>query len=75
MKKIKIDMWDAPWILQFIWFFPIMVAVLPIPLLIPGTIIAMVIDQPEEWPLIPIYFGWLSISLFIAHLEDKTYNN
>lgn len=68
-KILGIDGW--PWIFQFLWFIPIMLSVFPVPGAIPVIIVLMVIDQPEEWPLIPIFFGWLSISVLLSLIDER----
>lgn len=58
------------WLWQMIFIFPLAVSVLTFGVF-PLAIIGMVIDQPEEWPIIPIFFVVCGIGLITMMTEDK----
>jgi len=58
-------------ILKIIMAFPLMLAIFPVPLLFPIVLTWMCIDQPEETPLVVIYFSWLIIGLITIYFIER----
>lgn len=55
----------------FIIVIPFALTMFPIPLLFPIALVSMVLDQPEEWPLLAIYFLWLAVAIVLAIKHDR----
>lgn len=73
MKRTKFNdfLYVYAWPLhQIILAIPI-ISVFPIPFAMPLIVIGIVISQPEEWPLIPLYFGWLAFGIFFLIRMEK----
>lgn len=56
---------------DFLIVVPFALTMFPIPLLFPTAFVSMVADQPEEWPVLAIYFAWLAVAIVLALKHDR----
>lgn len=62
------------WLWQMVFILPLVLSILPIPLLLPICIVGTAIEQPEEWPLVFMWFGLCTVGFLTWIIEDKNIN-
>jgi len=59
------------WVWQMMFVFPVILWFFPVPLVVPICIVGMVIDQPEEFPVLIIFLVASWVGLLTTFIEDK----
>lgn len=67
--------WERYWLTSMLVMMPIVIFFIPLPFAVPVVLIGIVVDQPEEWPILPMYFGWCAISVYMMYRSDKYKEN